>query len=445
MTLLRLLPAVLVIGSTAFASAQGKGPRDARYWGQWRGPLDTGAAPTAKPPTEWGETKNINWKVPVPGKGHSSPIVWGDRVYLTAVVPYGDKVKPAAGTRPGAHDNTERVQKTKFNVVALRRSDGKVIWNKTVRDSIPHENRHLTGSYASASPITDGKRIYASFGSNGLFALDLSGKVVWEKDLGKMHTKHGHGEGSSPALYGDTLVVNWDHEGPSFIVAFDAKTGDQRWRKERDEPTSWSSPHVLVHEGKPQVVVSAANRIRSYDLKTGELIWECGGLSHNVVAGPVSQDGLVICGSSYEKQAILGIKLKGAKGDLTGSDHVAWIKRRDTPYVPSLLLYDGLIYYLRHYQGVLTSRKATTGEEIYTRARLPNIRNVYSSPVAADGRIYITSLDGVTLVFTKGAEPKALAQNTLDDSFSASAAMAGKELFLRGEKFLYCIAETGKP
>lgn len=444
MNLLRLLCAALLIVTGAFAAAQDKGPRDQRYWGQWRGPLDTGAAPTAKPPTEWSETKNIKWKVPVPGQGHSTPIVWGDRVYLTAVAPHGEKVKPAAGTRPGAHDNTERVQKTKFMVIALRRSDGKVIWNKTVRDSVPHENRHVTGSYASASPITDGEHIYAFFGSNGLFALNLKGEVVWKKDLGNMHTKHGHGEGSSPALYGDTLVVNWDHEGPSFIVAFDKRTGDQRWRKERDEPTSWSSPHVLVHEGKPQVVVSAANRIRSYDLKSGDLVWECGGLSHNVVAGPVSQDGIVICGSSYEKQAILGIKLKGAKGDLTGTDHVAWIKRRDTPYVPSLLLYDGLVYYLRHYQGVLTSRQALTGEEVYTRARLPNIRNVYSSPVAADGRIYITSLDGVTLVFTKGADPEAVAQNVLDESFSASAAIAGPEFYLRGKEFLYCIAETKK-
>jgi outer membrane protein assembly factor BamB len=426
-------------------AALAEGPRDEDNWAQWRGPLDTGAAPKADPPLEWSETKNIKWKVPVTGQGHSSPIVWGDRIYLTAAIPHGDPVDPPVGVRPGAHDNTLKVRQTKFVVLAIDRANGKTIWQTTVRDSVPHESRHDTGSFASASPITDGEYIYAFFGSNGLFALDRKGKVVWEEDLGDMHTKHGHGEGASPALYGDTLVVNWDHEGPSFVVAFDKKTGDRRWKSDRDEPTSWSSPHIVVHEGKPQVVISAANRIRSYDLATGKLIWECGGLSHNVVAGPVSQEGLVICGSSYEKQAIMGITLKGAKGDLTGGDNVAWIKRRDTPYVPSLLLYRGLVYFHRHYQGVLTCLDAKTGKEIYARARLTGIRNVYASPVAAQGRLYITSLEGETMVFSAGPNPEALSQNTLDDSFSASAALVGKELILRGDKSLYCIAEADGP
>lgn len=423
-------------------SSPAPGPRDERYWGQWRGPLDTGVATRAKPPTEWNESKNIRWKVPVPGPGHSSPIVWNNRIYLTAAIPHGEPVDPPVGIRPGAHDNILKVRRTRFVVAALDRNTGKTVWKKTLRDSLPHESRHDTGSYASASPITDGKRIFAFFGSNGLFALDLEGTLLWEKDLGDMHTKHGHGEGASPALYGETLVVNWDHEGPSFIVAFNARNGEQLWRRTRDEPTSWSSPHIVLHEGRPQVVVSAANRIRSYDLAEGSLLWECGGLSHNVVAGPVSQDGLVICGSSYEKQAILGINLNGASGDLTGGDNVVWIKRRDTPYVPSLLLYDGLVYYHRHYQGVLTCRKAATGEPLYERARLAGIRNVYASPVAADDRIYITSLDGETLVFTSGAHPEALSLNKLDDQFSASAALVGDTIIMRGRKSLYCIARN---
>jgi outer membrane protein assembly factor BamB len=417
------------------------GPRDERHWAQWRGPLDTGVATTADPPVEWSETKNIKWKVRTVGHGTSSPIVWDDRIFLTTSIPHGEENDPTAGVRPGAHDNTSKVQQTKFLVLAVNREDGKVLWQTTVRDQAPHESRHETGSYASASPITDGERIYAFFGSNGLYCLDWNGEVLWEKDLGEMHSKHGHGEGSSPTLFTDTLVVNWDHEGPSFVAAFDKRTGKELWRKDRDEPTSWSSPHVVVHDGKPQVVISAANRIRSYDLGTGELIWECGGLSHNVVAGPVSEDGFVICGSSYEKQAILGIDLDGAKGDITGTDQVAWIKRHDTPYVPSLLLYQDHIYYLRHYQGVLTCLKVKTGEEVYARARLPGIGNVYASPVAANGRIYLTSLEGNTLVFSAGANPDVISINRLDDSFSASAALVGKELFLRGDEFLYCIAE----
>ncbi len=425
--------------------AVAEGPHDARYWAQWRGPLDTGVAPRADPPVEWSESRNISWKAPLPGEGHSSPIVWGDRVYLTAAIPHGQPVSPASGVRPGAHDNILKVRPMKFVVLAMDRSTGRIVWQTTVRDSIPHESRHDTGSYASASPITDGKHIYAFFGSNGLYALNREGKVIWSRDLGDMHTKHGHGEGASPALHGDSLVVNWDHEGPSFITSFDTSTGEQRWSQKRDEPTSWSSPHVLTHTDPLQVVVSAANRIRSYELATGKLLWECGGLSHNVVAGPVSQKGLVICGSSYEKQAILGIRLDGATGDLTATGNIAWIKRRDTPYVPSLLLYDGLVYYHRHYQGTLTCRRATTGKSLYERARLTGIGNVYASPVAAAGRIYITSLDGQTLVFTSGDNPEALSLNQLDDRFSASAALVDDEIIMRGSKSLYCIAQKKKP
>ena len=442
---MRLVPVLTLLPAGALALALAQGPRDERYWGQWRGPLDTGVATRAEPPTEWNESLNVRWKVPVPGPGHSSPIVWKDRIYLTSALPHGLPVEPPVGVRPGAHDNILEVRPTRFSVTALERNTGRTVWTRIVRDSLPHESRHDTGSYASASPITDGHRIYAFFGSNGLFALDLEGNVLWEKDLGDMHTKHGHGEGASPALYGNTLVVNWDHEGPSFIVALDARTGRQLWRSTRDEPTSWSSPHILVHKGRAQVVVSAANRIRSYDLSQGDLIWECGGLSHNVVAGPVSQEGLVICGSSYEKQAILGINLDGARGDLTGGASVAWIKRRDTPYVPSLLLYEGLIYYHRHYQGTFTCRRAISGEALYERARLAGIRNVYASPVAADGRIYVTSLDGQTLVFTSGDRPEALSLNGLDDRFSASAALVGDSIIMRGSKSLYCIAEKKNP
>ena len=416
-------------------------PQDERYWAQWRGPLDTGVATQADPPVQWSEEKNVRWKTPLLGHGTSSPVVWDDRIFLTSVMEQGEEMDLPSGVRPGAHNNTDKVQQTDFIVQAVDRGNGKTLWQTTVRESIPHESRHETGSYASASPITDGERVYAFFGSNGLYCLDWNGELLWEKDLGDMHTKHGHGEGSSPTLHNDTLVINWDHEEQSFVVALEKHTGKELWRSERDEPTSWSSPHVLVHEGNPQVVISAANRTRSYDLNTGNLIWECGGLSHNVVAGPVSMDGFVICGSSYEKQAMLGIQLDGAKGDITGTDQVAWIRRWDTPYVPSLLLYQEHVYFLRHYQGVLTCLDAKTGEEIYARARLPGIGNVYASPVAANGRIYITSLEGRTLVLTAGAEPEVLSINELEDNFSASAALVGKELFLRGDNFLYCIAQ----
>jgi outer membrane protein assembly factor BamB len=242
-------------------------------------------------------------------------------------------------------------------------------------------------------------------------------------------------------LFGNTLVVNWDHEGQSFTVALDKRTGKQLWKIARDEVTSWATPIVVEHDGKPQLIISGTNRIRGFDLATGRVIWECDGLSANIVATPVSADGMVYAGSSYDTRAMLAIRLEGAKGDITGTDRVAWIRTRGTPYVPSPLLYGESLYFLRHYQGVLTRLIARTGEEQDDPFRLPEIRNVYASPVGAAGRVYITDLDGTTVVISHGDSPTVLAINRLDDSFSASATPVGGELFLRGERYLYCIAE----
>lgn len=410
-------------------------------WAQWRGPLGTGEAPHAQPPIEWSETKNIRWKTAIPGKGHSTPIVWGDRIFLTTAIPFGDPVKPRF-VRPGAHDNFDTTQKHEFVVLAVDRKTGKILWQETVHKAIPHEAGHISASLASASPVTDGEHVFAFFGSYGLYCLDTNGKLIWKKELGEMHSKHGHGEGSSPALHGDTLVINWDHEEKSFVVALDKRTGKERWRITRAEDTSWATPIVVEHGGKAQVIVPGTKRVRGYDLTNGDLIWECGGLSSNIVASPVAEKGVVYTGSSYDSRAMLAIKLEGAKGDITGTNQVVWSRRRGTPYVPSPLLYDGIIYNLQHYQGVVVRIVAKTGEDLSEPLRLDAIDSVYSSPVAADKRIYITSREGVTQVFEHGVkEPKMLATNRLDDSFSASAAMVGKEMFLRGEKSLYCIAE----
>ncbi|MFT6863861.1 MAG: outer membrane protein assembly factor BamB [Akkermansiaceae bacterium] len=240
--------------------------------GAMAGPLGNGVATQADPPLTWSEDKNVRWKTALPRSGNSFPVVWGDQIFLTATIPHGEEQDPPAGHRPSSHDNTLKVRKSRFVVISLDRKDGQILWQTTVRDQVPHEGHHLTESYASASPITDGQQVFAFFGSHGLYYLNHKGKVLWEKDLGEMHTKHGHGEGSSPALHDETLVVNWDHEGPSFVAAFNKVTGKELWRKERDEPSSWSSPHILLHEGSPQVVVSAANRIRSYHRnQTGRL------------------------------------------------------------------------------------------------------------------------------------------------------------------------------
>jgi len=269
---------------------------------------------------------------------------------------------------------------------------------------------------------------------------DLDGNLAWQMDLGKMQVKHGHGEGSSPALYGDTVAVNWDHEGESFLIALDKRTGERRWKVARDEITSWSSPLIVEVEGTPQVIVAATRRVRGYDLENGSLIWECGGLSGNVVATPVAAGGIVYVANSYDTRAMLAIRLAGAKGDLTGTEAVVWTRNRDTPYVPSPILYDGALCFLKHYQGLLTCVDANTGDTMVGPTRLPGIQNVYASPAGAAGRIYIVDRDGTTLVLRRGAELEPLARNRLDDSFSASPAIVGDQLILRGERYLYGIA-----
>ncbi|MEX0610814.1 MAG: PQQ-binding-like beta-propeller repeat protein [Pirellulales bacterium] len=410
-------------------------------WPQWRGPLGTGAAPLADPPTDWSETKNVRWKTELPGLGHSTPIVWGDRVFVTTAVPFGEALDPRPSTAPGNHDNLPVTHRHRFVALAINRSDGRILWERTLRKGLPREQGHHTASLASNSPVTDGERLFAFFGSFGLYCLDFDGKLLWKTDFGPMESLHGHGEGTSPALYGDTLVINWDHEGQSFAAALDKHTGRQLWLVQRDEVTSWATPIVVEHEGRPQVIISGTNRVRGYDLATGEVIWECGGLSANIVASPVSAGGMVFAGSSYDKRALLAIRLDGAEGDVTRTDRVAWNRFRGTPYVPSPLLYGGSLYFLAHYQGILTRVDAKTGEDRPGPFRLGGVREVYASPVAAAGRVYVTDRDGLTMVIRDADELKILARNHLDDSFSSSAALSGRELFLRGHRYLYCIAE----
>jgi len=412
-------------------------------WGQWRGPRMTGWSPSATPPLEWSEGHNVRWRSPVPGLGHSSPVIWGERVYLTSAVPFGDAFEPAPDLSPGAHDNAPITHAYRFVALAFDRASGELLWERSLRTEIPHERYHSSASLASASPVTDGEHVYAFFGSRGLYALDPAGELIWSRDLGTMQVKHGHGEGASPALHGDTLVVNWDHEGASRLLALDKRSGETRWEVAREEVTSWSSPIVVETSDGPQVVVNGTTRVRGHALEDGELLWECGGLSHNVVASPVSLGGMLFAGSSYEKQAMLALRLEGARGALEDTPHVAWFKRRRAPYVPSLLLTEVGLYYLQHYQGILSSVEPLTGSEASRPLRLPGIGDVYASPVAAAGRLYISDLSGSTLVLSDELPPRALALNRLPERFHASAALAGAELFLRGEHSLYCIAEDG--
>jgi outer membrane protein assembly factor BamB len=283
--------------------------------------------------------------------------------------------------------------------------------------------------------------VFAYFGSHGLYALDVQGALVWERDLGDMRVKLAFGEGSSPALGRDRVVVQWDHEGGSFVTALDRKTGKELWRQKREEGTSWATPLIVEHGGRTQVVTSATNKVRSYDVASGDLLWETEGMTQNTIPTPVHADGLVILTSGFRGNALLAINLAEAKGDISASPAIAWRLERDTPYTPSPLLYGDEIYFLKGNNGLLSCFKAKTGERLYGPERLEGVPNVYASPVGADGRIYVAGREGTTAVVQRGPVFKVLATNTLDEGFDASPVAVDSELYLRGRRFLYRISE----
>ena len=432
---------LVAVGTAAAIDADG-GSGVAQYWPQWRGFPGNGVASHATPPIEWSEERNIRWKIELPGKGHGTPIIWDQRVFVTAAVPFGKTLEPGFSGVSGAHDELAVTRRHRFVVMAIDRRDGEIVWERTLREELPDFGGHVTASLASNSSVTDGEHLFAFFGSFGLYGMSLEGTLLWERDLGRKQMMHGHGEGSSPALHAETLVVNWDHEGQSHLLAFDKRTGKKRWKVSRDAVSSWSTPIIVEHGDRPQVIISGSGRVQSYDLASGEVIWKCDGLSvENVVATPVTGSGMVYAGSSYDRQGMLAIQLAGAKGDITGTKQVVWKRARGAPYVPSPLLYGDSLYFIRHFQNVLTRVDARSGQDRPGPMRLHGISNVFASPVGAANRVYITDRDGATLVMSHDDHPRVLAINQLDDSFSASAALAGRELFLRGERSLYCIAE----
>lgn len=362
----------------------------------------------------------------------------------------GDKPRPQSsgpgepggrGGRGGFGGGQKPTEVHQFVIFCLDRQTGKVLWQQIAREEVPHEGyRQGDGSFASISPVTDGRHVFAHFGSRGLYCYDLDGKLQWSHDFGDMRISNGFGEGSSPALYKDTLIVNWDHEGESFIVALDKHTGKTLWKNAREERTSWSTPLVVEYEGKPQVVTVATSRIRSYDLVAGQLIWECAGLTRNVIPCPVSAGGMLYAMSGFQGNALLAIHL-GRTGDLTGTDAIAWSHKKSTPYVPSPLLYGDKLYFFAGNNGTLSCFDIRDGKALIDAERIEGLQGVYASPVGACGRVYLTGRNGVTVVVRQSGKLETLATNQLDDKFDASLAVVGKDLLLRGREHLYCIAE----
>lgn len=421
-------------------------------WGQWRGPTGAGLAPDASPPVEWSETKNVKWKRELPGEGHSTPIVWGNRVYVEAAVPAAKDTSEGSGGANADNDGGGRrrgrgrgrpaapTAPYKFVILAYDRASGEPVWERVVCELVPHEGSHDDGSLVASSPVTDGELLYAYFGSRGLYCLTMDGKPVWEKDFGDMQTRNGFGEGSSPALYGDTLIVNWDHEGDSFIVALNKKTGEERWRQPRDEKTSWVTPVVIDDAGRKQVVVTGTNKIRSYDLSTGKVVWECGGLGSNCIPTPIDHDGVLYAMTGHRDPAAMAIRYGGAAGDITNSDRILWRTEKGTPYVPSPVLMDDSLYMLQKNTAILSCVNARSGKPRYPQQRLEEISGVYASLVGTADRLYVVGRNGVTYVVKHGPSFETLSINRLEDSFTASPAVVEDMLFLRGKKYLYCVS-----
>lgn len=455
----RLLVFLITLAiSTLQVSAGEKAPN----WPQWRGPNADGSSATADPPVEWSSEKNVKWKVEVPGKGSSTPIIWDDKIIILTTIETDRRQEGAAApaAKPAEQESAGRPQRQsrnrsrggrggfggpaptnfhEFIVACYSRSTGDQLWQTTATEAVPHEAGHGDNNFASSSPVTDGKYIYVSFGSRGVYCFDMQGKQVWKTELGTMQTRARFGEGSSPALFGNTLIVPWDHEGQSYMIALNANTGDINWKVERDEVTTWATPFIVEHNGRTQVVANG-NRVRSYDLDTGDLIWECGGQVQNPIPSPVLHDDVVVCMTGYRGNAIYAVPLD-ASGDVTDSDKIAWNRKDAAPYVSSPTLYKGQLYFTKSREGIMSSVDVKTGKDVIGQSRLPGISKVYASPVAAADRIYFTGRDGTTVVLKHGTSLDVLATNTLGEAVDASPAIVGSEMFIRGEIHLFCIAQ----
>ena len=410
-------------------------------WSHWRGPTGNGVSETAKPPIEWGADKNIKWKVAIEGKGSGSPVIWQDKVFVVTAVTKGE----AAGRQQPQRRRQRGVpaprptKETSFELLCFNRTDGKLLWKKTAVTKIPHEGHHGTNTFASASPCTDGKHVYADFGSRGIYCYTLDGDLVWKYDQFKpMSTRAGFGEGSSAVLADDKLIVPYDHEGQSKLYAFNKTTGDIVWEANRDEPSNWGTPMIVEQDGSKQVVTTGQNKVRAYDLQSGKELWTCGGQAQRPVASPVKFNDMVIVTSSKGTSFMGAFKLDG-KGDIEGTEKVAWTLRRDTPDIGSPVLSGNRLFFYKGKSGNVSCYNVETGEPFFGPTRVSQIRSTYASPVVANGYVYLTGRSGTTVVIKDAETFEVVSVNSVGEGVDASPAPVNNQLFIRGEKHLFCI------
>lgn len=416
----------------------------AANWPQWRGPDGSGISTEKNLPSEWGPGKNIKWRTPIAGRGHSSPIVWGNRVFVTTavegeVVQGAKAVKHMAGDKEFLHpDSIGADRKHQFKVIALNRDSGKILWEALAWEGTPYDNRHRKSSFASSTPATDGKLIYAFFGTEGLYAYDFDGKLAWKAQLGNLATV-GMGTGTSPILYDNVVIVQCDEDNgeASFIVALDKKTGKEVWRTPRKVQVSWSTPLLVKTATRSELITSGTETVISYDPATGKELWRHKGVESNAIPSPVANNEMVFLVAGFPAKIAMAIKL-GGSGDLTGTPNVPWKYAKGTAYVPSPILYGDYLY-LTTDRGILTCIDAKTGEVKYEGGRIPIPATFTASPVAFEGKILMTSEDGDTFIVKAGPKHEVLGTNTVGEPVYASPAIADGHIFIRGEKNLYCI------
>jgi outer membrane protein assembly factor BamB len=416
----------------------------AANWPQWRGPDGSGISNEKNLPSEWTPTKNIKWKTPINGRGHSSPIVWGNRVFVTTavegdLVPGAKAVKHTADGKEFLHpDSVGADRKHQFKVIALNRESGKILWEAVAWEGTPYDNRHRKSSYAASTPATDGKMVYAFFGTEGLYAYDFNGKLAWKAQLGNLATV-GMGTGTSPILYDNLVIVQCDEDNgeASFIVGLDKKTGKEVWRTPRKVQVSWSTPLLVKTSTRSELITSGTESVISYDPATGKELWHHKGVESNAIPSPVANSDMVFLVAGFPAKIAMAIKL-GGSGDLTGSASVPWKYAKGTAYVPSPILYGDYLY-LTTDRGILTCIDAKTGEVKYEGGRIPIPATFTASPVAFEGKILMTSEDGDTFIVKAGPKHEVLGTNSIGEPVYASPAIADGRIFIRGERNLYSI------
>jgi outer membrane protein assembly factor BamB len=445
LSLSRSLRNALIAGlglGLAVGSLRAAEPAPDARWPGWRG-NGQGVAPEAKVPLEWSDSKNVLWKAPLPGRGHSSPIVWGDRIFVTTAIE-GEHVPGSPRMKHPQPDGTDfrhpdamgDDHRHTFKVLAVDGGDGKIVWERTAWEGVPVDSRHKKGSFASPTAATDGERVYAYFGTEGLYAYDFAGNLAW-KFLPGVLGSASVGLGTSPVLYKDLVILVCDEENgeKSFVVALDRRTGKEVWRTPRKIELSWATPVIVNANGRDELITSGNQANIAYDPATGRELWRMEGLKNNAVTTPVVGDGVVVISSGYPDKLSLAVK-PGGSGDVTSA--ILWRYAKGSAYVPSPILYGGYVYLLTD-KGLVTCLDAKTGAVKYEGARPPVPATFMASPVAVDGRLLLMSQDGDTFVVKAGPEFAIERTNTLGEPISASAAVAGGRLYIRGEKHLFAI------